>query len=110
MTVGLGTTPGLLLTAVTVKVCPMSPMPSAMPVRDTVCSAVVFSRIGAGFMIASSVGGWLTGSTVTVKVCGTLNSWPPLAVPPWSSTVTVIVAVPVALGTVVKVSLPVEFG
>ena len=48
--------------------------------------------------IGSSVGGWLTGVTVTVKGWVKVLT-PPLAVPPLSVTVTVIVAVPLALGT-----------
>ena len=57
-------------------------------------------------MIGSSVGGWLTGVTVTVKVWENVLT-PPLAVPPLSFTVTVIVAVPLVLATGVKVSVPV---
>ena len=54
--------------------------------------------IAGGLAIAASVGCWLTGVTVTVKVCEIVLT-PPLAVPPLSVTVTVIVAVPLALGT-----------
>ena len=49
-------------------------------------------------VIGLSVGGWLTGVTVTVKVCEKVLT-PPLAVPPLSTTVTVIVAVPLPLGS-----------
>ena len=45
-------------------------------------------------------------SMVIVKVCGALVSTPPLAVPPLSCTVTVTVAVPLADGFGVKVSVP----
>ena len=50
-----------------------------------------------GSAIALSVGASLTAVTVTVKVRVTVVSTPPLAVPPLSGTVTVIVAVPLAL-------------
>ena len=52
----------------------------------------------AGLAIGLSVGAWLTGVTVTVKVRMIVLT-PPLAVPPLSVTVTVIVAVPLALAT-----------
>ena len=60
-------------------------------------------------MIALSVGCWLTGRTVTVKVCEKVLM-PPLAVPPLSITVTVTVAVPLALGTGMYESEPVVLG
>ena len=75
-----------------------SPGPAVMPVRLTVCGAAVFSgAIGAGCDRVER-GAWLTGMTVTMKVWVTVLM-PPLAVPPLSVTVTVIVAVPLALGT-----------
>ena len=40
------------------------------------------------------MGGWLTGMTVTLKLA-VVVFWPPLAVPPLFTRVTVIVAVPV---------------
>ena len=52
----------------------------------------------AGLMIGPSVGAWLTGMTVTVKVWVTLLM-PPLAVLPLSITTTVIRAVPLAPDT-----------
>ena len=55
------------------------------------------------------MGGWLTCVTVTVKVWMALLA-PPLAVLPPLETVTVIVAVPLASATGVKVSVPVAFG
>ena len=61
--------------------------------------------IGRGSTIGAKVGGWFTGRTVTVKVWKTVLM-PPLAVPPLSLTVTVIVAVPKVLATGVKVSEP----
>ena len=59
-----------------------------------------FSKMAAGLGMTLSVGGWLTGRTVMVKVWLTLFT-PPLAVPPLSVTVTVTTAVPVALGAAV---------
>ena len=76
---------------------------------DVVTASREFSRIAAGLAIELSVGAWLTGVTVTVKVWVTVLM-PPLAVPPLSVTVTVIVAVPLALATGVKVSVPVLSG
>ena len=64
--------------------------------------------IGAG-LVTVNVGCWLTGVTVTVKVCVTV-SMPPLAVPPLSITVTVIVTTPLTLACGVKVSVPVVMG
>ena len=87
VTVGL-IRPGLLLMAVTVTVCPRSPIPSLMPVRLTTCWPA-FSRIGAGLVIGSSVGCWLTGRTTTTKL-SMVVFWPPLAVPPLSIRVRVI--------------------
>ena len=55
------------------------------------------------------MGGWLTGRTVTVKVWMTLAT-PPLAVPPLSVTVTVIVAVPETLAAGVKLREPEVLG
>ena len=60
-------------------------------------------------MIALSVGGWLTGVTLTMKLCRVVF-WPPLAVPPLSVTRTVILAVPEALAAGVKTSVPVALG
>ena len=57
--------------------------------------------------IGSSVGIWLTGVTVTTKLCE-IALMPPLAVPPLSVTVTVMVAVPLAPGTGVMATAPVE--
>ena len=56
-----------------------------------------FSRIGFGVGIGPSVGAWLIGRTTTLNVCEKVLT-PPLAVPPSSVTVTVIVALPLALG------------
>ena len=94
---GLAISPGLLLTAVMVKFSDW-PGPAVMPVRPTVWGVLVFSRMGAGFAIGLIVGAWLTGLTVTVKICEKVLM-PPLAVPPLSTTVTVIVAVPLWLGS-----------
>ena len=68
-----------------------------MPVRLIVCGPA-FSAIAAGLGIGSSVGAWLTGVDVDREGLGDVLT-PPLAVPPLSVTVTVIVAVPLALGT-----------
>ena len=82
-----------------------------MPVSWTVCVARLFSlNWMVEGVIGLMVGGALTGRTVTVKVCGILVSWPPLAVPPLSITVTVIVATPLASGRIPKVSEPVVLG
>src|SRR5437773_1592054 len=84
------------------------PLPSVMPERFTVCGPglTVGSRT---LLIGSIVGGWLIGETVTVKVRLKVLT-PPLAVPPLSITVTVIVAWPVALATGVKTSVAVVLG
>src|SRR4051794_37436458 len=95
--VGLGISPGLLLMAVKVKLWEVSPVPGVAPLKLTVCGPE-FSRIGAGLLIGPSVGAWLIPVTVTVKDWVTV-SMAPLAVPPLSITVTVIVATPLALGT-----------
>ena len=95
----------LLLVAKTLRVCPMSPGPSWMPLMATVCWPE-FSGIGGGFVIVLSVGGWSTAMTVTLKLCEIVVV-PPVTVPPFSVTVTVIVAVPLAKATGVKVSRPV---
>ena len=59
---------GLLLVAKTETTC-VPPSPSEMPVRLTDGGAVVFSVIDGDAVIGPSVGAWLTGVTVTVKVC-----------------------------------------
>ena len=53
-----------------------------------------------------NVGGWLTGKTVIVKVCGALWLVPPLAVPPVFIATTVTVARPLEKVVPVKVSVP----
>ena len=90
------------------RLCPVSPMPSVMPVRLTV-GGVVFSRIGPWFGIVANVGGWLTLMTVTLKLT-VFVGLPPLAVPPSFVRVTKIVVVPVMKATGVKVSVPVVLG
>ena len=78
-----------------------------MPDRGTTCFPALTGTL-AGLGMKLSVGGWLTGVTVTVKV------WvieAPAPVPmPLLVTVTVIVAVPLALGTGVKTTDPTVFG
>ena len=103
--------------AVIVKVCPVSPMPSLMPVRLTVCNpefagiANVLLALLEELMlvIGSSVGALLTVpvETLTVNIC-----WTKLTpgVPPLSVTVTVMFAVPGWSATGVKVSEPVVLG
>ena len=59
--------------------------------------------------IAASVGASFTGLMVTVKVLVTAAT-PPLAAPPLSWTMTVMVQLPKALATGVKDSVPVAFG
>ncbi len=95
--------PVLLEVAVTVNVWFSLGAPELMPERLTVW--------GPGFSLrlrlanALSVGGWLTGLTVTVNVLVTML----LLVPP-SLTVTVMVAVPLPFDTGVKVKEPVALG
>ena len=100
----LGIRAGLLLTAVTVRFC-VSPGPAVMfdQVDRRPARRVLEDRGGAG--IAVSVGGWLTGVTVTVKVCGERVD-AAVGEPPLSVTVTVIVAVPLALAAGVKRASP----
>ena len=98
MIVGVGIKAVLLLVAVTLRVCPVLPGPTPIPDKFTVCSAVVFSRTVGLTVIGLSVGAWLTGVTVTVKVRENVTM-PPLAVLPLSVTVTVIVDVPEAKGS-----------
>ena len=94
----LGIKFGLLLwTDTNVRFSVGLPVPEVMPAREIDCGPA-FSGIVNGLVIAVSPGGWLTGKTTT------MNDWvavvvPPVAVPPVSVTVTVIVAVPMALAT-----------
>ena len=97
MTVGLGISAGLLLVAVTVRSCVVAGAGGDARQVDRL-RARRSRGSAAGLAIGSSVGAWLTGVTVTVKVWVTVLT-PPLAVPPSSITVTVIVAVPLALAT-----------
>src|SRR4051794_29209407 len=102
MTVGSGTTAGLLLVAVIVRTCRGSPGPTVIPVRGTVLSPE-FSRTVTGATVVI-VGAWLTGVTTTLNDCEN-RSTPLFAVPPSSSTVTVIRAEPAALGSGVYLSV-----
>ena len=86
----------MLDVAVTVSTC-VSPPPTAIPVRFTVC-APASSKIAAGSVIAVIVGASFNAVTVTVKVCVVVAT-PLLSVPPLSVTVTVMTAVPLALAT-----------
>ena len=108
MTAGVGIKAGLLLVAVTFKSW-AAPPPAVMPVSGIVRVVRSFSKNEAGVVIGSSVGGTLSGMTVTVNVRKAMF-WPPLAVPPSSVTVTVITAVPLAVGSAMKLSVPVVFG
>ena len=96
MIVGFGITLGLLLVAVIdVIACPVSPRPVLMPVRLIVCCPAFSWITGLVTVIGSSVGGWLIGVMVTLKVCVRV-SMPLLAVPPLSIMLKVIVTVPLA--------------
>ena len=78
-----------------------------MPVRGTTCLPAPTSTL-AGLGMKSSVGGWLTGVTVTMKVWLVVAPGPlpiPLLV-----TLTVIVAVPLAFATGVNTTDPTVFG
>ena len=77
-------------------VCPLSPGPIVMPVRLTIRVGLFSSTVIGGDGVEAS-GAWLIGVTVTVKLRVKLLT-PPLAVPPLSVTVTVMLAVPLALG------------
>ena len=61
----------------------------------TVCAPA--SSADVGFAPGVKLGASLTAATVMVKVCGAEVSTPPPAVPPLSESVSVIVAVPLAL-------------
>src|SRR6266404_96486 len=99
---------GLLEVAVMVTVCVLSlDGPGLIPERKTVCVEAFSRRVR--FVEALSVGGWLTGSTVTVKELVS-ESTPPLFVPPLSLSTTVIVALPNWLVSGEKVSAPVVLG
>ena len=74
-----------------------------MPERLTVCAPAFSLRVR--LPIASSVGGWLTGLTVTVKARLTM-----LLLAPPSLTVTVMVVEPKALAAGVKLSVPMAAG
>ena len=78
-----------------------------MPLRFTVCGPA-FSLIVIGTS-GAKVGALFTKLTVTVKVLVTAST-PPLAVPPLSFTITLINALPLALATGVKESVPDAFG
>lgn len=87
MTLGVGISVGLLLVAMMGdKVSFVSPRPGESPARSTV-SVPEFSTTSSG-AIASIVGGWVTGTTNTVKVCVKVL---PL---PESLTVTLMTAMP----------------
>src|SRR5665213_2067544 len=62
---------------------------------------------GGAFVGRLNVGGWFTNCTVIVNVCGALVFWPPLAVPPLSTAITVTVATPFELAVGVNVNVPV---
>jgi len=87
VTVGVGMRPVLLEEAVTASVWASLLAPEVMPVRLTVWRPAFPLRVKLAS--GSSVGGWLTGLTVTVNARETTL----LLVPP-SLTVTVIVAEP----------------
>jgi len=74
-----------------------APPPGEMSVAKpgTVCAPAFSVTVWLGPMV--KLGASLTGFTVMVKFCGALVSLPPLAVPPSSDSVTVMVALPLAL-------------
>src|SRR5262245_47546026 len=109
MTVGSGISAVLSLLALIFSVCTSVWSAEAkIPVRLIVCSVGLTAR-GGGLGIGSSVGGWLTGVTLMVKVRVKVLI-PPLAVPPLSITVTVMCAVPLTFGNTENVRTPVVFG
>src|SRR5437588_675516 len=95
--------PGLLEAAVTVSVWDSLVAPEVMPESETVCGPGFSLRVR--LEIGLRVGGWFTQLTVTLKVRVTV-----LFVEAPSLTVTLIVAVPLALCTGVNVRLPVALG
>ncbi len=103
MTVGFGMRPVLLEEAVTVSVCDSLVAPELMPARLTVCRPAFSLMVRLASEL--SVGAWLTGLTVTVKVRETT-----LLLAPPSLTVTVIVAEPNIRATGVKEMEPVALG
>src|SRR5688572_910656 len=89
-------------------VCPASPKgPAEMPVAKAIdCGpASSFDDCVGGTV---NVGGSLTGVTLMVNVRSMLVLAPPLAVPPLSESVTVIVALPLRCGAGVKVNVPAD--
>ena len=103
MTVGVGIRLGLPEEAVMVRVWFSLAAPEVMPERLMVCWAA--PSLMARSASVPSVGTWLTGLTVTVKV----REITLLLAPP-SLTVTVIVAEPKAESTGVKLIEPVVLG
>src|SRR3974390_3042484 len=99
MTVGLGIKLVLPEVAVTVRTWFSLVAPEEMPVKLTVWRPAFSLRIR--LLMGFNVGGWLTGTTVTVKDWVTM-----LLLAPPSLTVTVIRAEPLALGGGVKVREP----
>ena len=74
----------------------------------TVCAAESSITAWSGAAGRSKLGASFTAVTVIMNVCAALVSTPPLAVPPLSDTLNVIVAVPFALAAGVYVSTPFE--
>ena len=103
MTAGLGIKLGLLEEVVTASVWTSLAAPELIPDRLTVCKLAFSLRVTLAS--ALSVGAWLTGLTVTVKVRETT-----LLLAPPSLTVTVIVAEPKVEAAGVKVIEPVVSG
>jgi hypothetical protein len=82
-----------------VRVCPASSAgPALSPVAQTATVCAPASSRMVSFGPTVKPGASLTPVIVTVKVCGADVSTPPLAVPPLSCSVRVIVAVPTAPG------------
>jgi hypothetical protein len=97
----------LSFVAVNVTVCADSSAgPALMAVAQpaTVCAPESSRALWSAPFV--KLGASLTGVTVMVKDCEALVSTPPPAVPPLSCAATLIVALPLALGAAVYVSVP----
>ena len=75
---------------------PGGPALIAVAQPATVCAPASSRTVWSAPLV--KLGASLTGVTVIVNVCGARVSTPPLAVPPLSLSVSVIVAVPMAFG------------
>src|SRR4051794_13978599 len=80
---------------------------TSVPTGPAGAPASSLSALRAGLLVASSSGASLTAVIVMSKVWGGLSSTPPLAVPPLSVILSVIVAVPFWLAAEVNERAPV---